>query len=307
MDLSFNSRYPFSKSAKAYMEDKRVKLDYGLVEKGKRRAADALLKVKIPTLSGPFQLEEDIASYVVARMIVSQMKSRQLIERYAVAEAKRASSYLKSDDDENIAALAADFGLGRGPGIDVMSYLRHAPRAPEYKLVNRNLRNGTVQLTRNEFIRVLEEAIRLSISSSLPVEMGTVPPEVKKAADEIRKLMPAAPKPKFVSPGEVPPCMEALLESLKRGENLPHAARWTLTIYLLKTGTPEQEIIKLFSTAPDYNQRTTSYQVSYIRRKGYNMPSCRLIDSNGLCVYRCGIRNPLSYKGKRFNRYAENK
>ena len=94
MDLVFNSRYPFSSSAKKYVESARVKLDDGLVEKGKKRASLAITKGRIPTLPSrsSFGLEEEIMSYAVARMIISGIKATMAIERYAVAEAKRASS-----------------------------------------------------------------------------------------------------------------------------------------------------------------------------------------------------------------------
>ena len=305
MDMLFNARYPFSKSARKYAEFLNIRIDYDLVELGKRRAADAVLRKRIPILSDTsFGLEEEITSYAAARMIVSQIGGRQAIESYAVAEAKRASSHLKSDSEENIAALAGDFGLPQGFEVPVLKYLKYAPGAPEYKLVNRKLSKGKVLLSKNEFIRVLEEAIRLQILESLPVKMPEVPPSIKKAAEDIRVAMPK-PVVRVVASGDRPPCIANMLERLANGENLPHSARWALTIYLLKTGMGERDIMKLFSTAPDYDERITRYQVEYIKRKGYNMPACRLMDSNGLCIYRCGTRSPLGYKGKRFNKYSE--
>lgn len=303
MDMQFNAKYPFSKSARKSAGLLNIRLEPELIEKGARRAEDAVIRKKIPTIAGTFGLEEELASYAIARMIVSQVGGRQAIESYAVAEAKRASSHLKSDTDENLAAIAEEFGLPHNFEVPLPNYLKYAPGAPEYKLVNRELRNGTVLLSKNEFIRVLEEAIRLQILESLPLKMEEVPPGIKKAAEDIRALMPK-PEVKIIS-GEKPPCIQKLLENLARGENLPHSARWTLTIYLLKTGMKEEEIIKLFSTSPDYDERVTRYQVQYIARKGYSMPACKLIDSNGFCVYRCGIRSPLAYRGKRFNKFDE--
>ncbi|MFH1448373.1 MAG: hypothetical protein ABIG39_05910 [Candidatus Micrarchaeota archaeon] len=307
MDPQFNAHYPFSNTAKKHIGTMRVDVDYSLIEMGKRRLSEALLKGKISTISASFGRGDEVASYAVARMIVSLIPGRQVIERYAVAEAKRASSYLKSDTDENISTIAKDFGLGEGPETGVVQYLRYSPQAPEYKLINRRLENGRVFLSKNEFIRVIEEAIRIRISSSLPIKVRNPPPILKEAAEELQASLPKAPKIEPRVPGETPPCIIYLTESLNRGENLSHAARWTLTIYMLRTGMSEREIIKLFSNAPDYDERITRYQVEYIRRKGYNMPSCKLMDSHGICVNRCGIHNPLSYKGKRFNKYAEKK
>ncbi len=307
MDISFNAKYPFSSSSKHYLESTKAELNDTVVEKGKNRAKHALTTGKIPAIQGSFGLDEQITSYVVARMLVSLLQGRQAIEKLAVAEAKRASSYLKSDTEENVLLIARDFGLNEIGSMEVTKYLHYAPFSPDYKLVNRKLINGKVLLSKNEFIRVLEEAIRISISESLPVKIERPPEILKKAAAELKSSLPSAPKITPRSPGETPPCIAELLETLKRGENLPHTARWTLTIYLLKTGSSEKDIIRLFSTSPDYDEKVTRYQVEYIEKKKYNMPSCRLIDSNGLCVYDCGIRNPLSYKGKRFNSYTKKK
>jgi DNA primase large subunit len=306
MDSLFNARYPFSKSARRYAESLSVKLDYETVEKGRKRVADAVLNKRIPTLAGgSFDIDDEIAAYAVARMIVSQIGGRQAVESYAVAEAKRASSHMKSDSDENVQNLAKDFGLGPGLETPVLKYLAYAPREAHYRLVNTRLNRGKILLSKNEFIRVLEEAVRLQISGSLPLKMSSVPPAIRKAADGIRELMP---KPEVnIALGEKPPCIVKLLENLAKGENLPHSARLALTVYLLKAGMPENDIVKLFATSPDYDERVTRYQVDYIRRKGYSMPACRLMDSNGLCVYRCGVRSPLAYRGKRFNKYEEKK
>ncbi len=302
MDLSFNARYPFSKSAREYAENAGLELDFGLVEKGKRRAEDAVLRKRIPSIAdSSFDLESEIASYAIARMIVSQIGMGQAIESYAIAEAKRASSYLKSEGDESLKALAKDFGVDSENAIPVLKYLSYSPRESPYKLVNMKLADGKVSVSKGQLIRVLEEAIRLRISGSLPLKIERVPPEIKKAAEDIRSQMPK-PEVKIVVSGDRPPCVQHLLEKLARGENLPHAARWTLTIYLLKAGMKEGEIVKLFSTSPDYSESITRYQVGYILKKGYSMPSCRLIDSHGLCVYKCGIRSPLSYRGTKTGR-----
>ncbi len=299
MDLEFNSRYPFSKSARRYAESVALKLDYRTIEKGKKRVEEAVIKKRIPPIpEGEFGLEEEISAYAVARMIVSQIGSRQAIESYAVAEAKRAGSYLKSDREENLLALAREFGIEGGEDIPVIRYLLYSPQEAPYKLVNMKVEKGRVKVSKGQLVRVLEEAVKLQVSGSLPLKMDKVPPDIKKAAEEVKALMPK-PEVKVVITGDRPPCILHMLERLARGENLPHAARWTLTIYLLKTGMKPEEIIKLFSTSPDYSERVTRYQVEYIVKKGYSMPSCRLIDSHGQCVYRCGIRSPLSYRAKR--------
>jgi DNA primase large subunit len=297
MDALLNARYPFTSSAKKYAETLSLEMGFEIIEKGRKRAEDGVLKKRIPTLpGGSFGLEDEIRSYAIARMVVSQIGGRAAIESYAIAEAKRASAHLKSDSDENVLLIAKEFGLSNWPDVPVLKYLAYAPREAPYKLVNMSVKGGRVHLSKNELIRVLEEAIKKKISGSLPLKMASVPPAIKRAADEIRSLMPK-PEAVVVFSGKRPPCIQVMLEKLGQGENLSHSARLALTIFLLKSGMAEEAIAKLFSTSPDFDERITSYQVSYIKKKGYSMPSCSLMDSHGHCVYRCKIRSPLAYKG----------
>ena len=99
-----------------------------------------------------------------------------------------------------------------------------------------------------------------------------------------------------------PPCMTAILEALKRGENLPHTARFAIATYLLKRGWDVEQIVELFRNAPDFNEKITRYQVQHIAgraggRKEYNVPSCKTMKEWGLCVANCGIKSPLQYRG----------
>jgi DNA primase large subunit len=59
-----------------------------------------------------------------------------------------------------------------------------------------------------------------------------------------------------------------------------------------------KDVIALFRTAPDFEEHTTRYQVEYIAKKGYRVPSCVNVESYGLCVNVCRVRNPINY-GKR--------
>jgi len=100
-----------------------------------------------------------------------------------------------------------------------------------------------------------------------------------------------------------PPCMVAILEALKRGENLPHTARFAITTYLLKRGWDVEQIVDLFRNAPDFNEKITRYQVQHIAgraggRKEYAVPSCKTMREWGLCITNCGIKNPLEYGRK---------
>jgi len=313
MELSFYSKYPFTKGAKELMSSAKVDDEFGLSELAERRVTNALRDGRIPTASVELedsQLLLQIASYAVSRMIVTLLKSRYYTNRYAVSEAKRANSCMTADIDENVLKIARELGvkcdIDGYYAVGFGDYLRYAPKSSDYKLVNRKLVKGKVRLKRAEFIRMLEEAVRLKIESELPLKMDNVPDRIKNAAEAVKREIPKEPKPASISleGGEFPPCIDKLLENLKTVENLGHTARWVLAVYLLNVGMKLDDVVKVFSTSPDFDERVTKYQVEHSMKRGYKVPSCASLDSYGLCVANCGVKSPLGYGRRVFGKSA---
>jgi len=100
---------------------------------------------------------------------------------------------------------------------------------------------------------------------------------------------------RFRPKGEMAPCMAALIERAKEGENLSHFSRFALVSYLLKAGWEEEQIIDIFRNQPDFKESKTRYQVEHISKHSYLPPSCSSLKERGLCVADCGLKNPLAY------------
>jgi len=295
------------------MGSSKVSDEFQLMSIAKRRIVDAVGKGKIPLVGTELddsQLLLQVASYAVSRMIVSLLKSRYYVNRYAIAEAKRASAYMASDSDENVLSVARELGVGceidKYYSVRFQDYLRYAPKSVDYKLVNRKMSQGSVMLRRDEFVRVLEEAVKLKIESELPLNTEDMPKNIKEASDEVRGSIPKEPQPAAISieKGEFAPCMQKLLEDLKTVENLSHTARWALAVYLLNIGMKVDEVVKLFSTSPDFDESVTRYQVEHALKRGYKTPSCSSMDSYGLCVSNCGVKSPLAYRRGAFGKLS---
>ena len=91
-----------------------------------------------------------------------------------------------------------------------------------------------------------------------------------------------------------PPCIKKLIEDLALNVNVPHTGRVALAIYLVNAGVPDDKIVDLFRHAPDFSEKTTSYQVEYIRQRKYSMPSCSTMDSYGICIADCRCGTPCT-------------
>ncbi len=307
MDLLFCSRYPFSSEAKALMK-KKISVGYDDVERAKKRLLSALGKggLKPVTVGVDAVLEGEVSSYAVARMMLACLKNRYFLGRFAVAESKRVGRYLSEEEDAGLKRVAAEFGVALfsdSPfALPFADYLKYAPKSIDYKLINMRMRDGKVHLGRSELIRVLEEAARMRMEE-MPADVSGIPENVRKAAEEVRGKLPKEEGfggKVFMDEGSYPPCIAKLLERMRNSENLPHTARWYLAAFLLKTGMKVEDVIAAFRTAPDYNEQVTRYQVEYLAKRNYSVPSCASVDTYGLCIADCGVRHPLNYKKRVF-------
>ena len=105
----------------------------------------------------------------------------------------------------------------------------------------------------------------------------------------------------FVEP--TPPQKEAIPLILS-GKNVPHIGRFTLTAFLIQIGMNIDDIVKLYTSATDFDERITRYQVEHIAglvggRTRYKPLNCESMQTHGLCVGRdevCQkVKNPLAY------------
>ena len=304
-DLLFCSHYPFSSAAKSYVSERGMEIVSSYIEKAEERVQEAIVsgKVrKVPPLSEA--QEEELALYAIARMIVSCANNRYLINRYAVAEAKKTSDYLSSDSSarpEYVDAVAAEFSVkfeksGTQFLVPLGKYLTYTPRSTDYKLANREVAGGKVKVSSHERMRMLEEAVKKKIERELPIR-AAFPTEVKAAGARMLALLPKL-ESAVVKVGQenYPPCIRRMIEELSLNVNLPHTARVALAIYLVRAGMPTDKIMDIFRGAPDFSEKTTHYQVEYLRTKGYSMPSCSTMDSYGVCVAECHCGTPLNYR-----------
>ncbi|MCK5593585.1 DNA primase regulatory subunit PriL, partial [Candidatus Bathyarchaeota archaeon] len=201
--------------------------------------------------------------------------------------------------------------------LSFADYLRNTThlRRKKWKLVNRLLSSGNVYLTRNETARLLSEEARKHIEERLEIkEIPKFPPKIMEMAEKIRKLSvekigKAEMKgfPKTITQTAFPPCIEALYQAVSAGRHLSHIGRFALTSFLVNIGMPSENVIELFRSFSDFNERMTRYQVEHIAgergsRTRYIPPNCGTLKTHGVCTNPdelCQkVSNPLVYYRK---------
>lgn len=274
----------------------------------------------------------EMLSYPVARMIVSCSGDDHLKRRYALGEAMLLEARLLAEDVNTLIEMGTELGIQivRSDDGEMMihftDFLSAAAsiRAKQWKLVNQEIFDGMVRLSQERMARVLRQRLNDRIIEELP---RPVSDEIMTVLGEAAKSLSAqlhAKRKEFVS-GELgavddtcfPPCMKTILTMMRAGENIPHSGRFAITSFLHTIGMNSEQIIELFSTAPDFDASKSEYQVRHIVGEisgtEYTPPECSTMRSYGVCYNPddlCGrewMTHPLKYYGNRKRRKSRSK
>ncbi|MFH1094781.1 MAG: hypothetical protein V1728_01025 [Candidatus Micrarchaeota archaeon] len=320
VDLRFCAHFPFSDEAKDYARLLKLSLDEEALRGGEERLKQALGPAG--EIKPGLELESDLAGrllhYAASRMILAAWKNRYAIRRMAVAESKLAHKFLRSEGDKRAGyapKLAASLGIlfteAPNAGREALfllpfwQYLLYTPRDVHYKLVNMPLASGFVTVSGEQRLRILEEAVKKRLEDGPLPALKEPPAEITAAIKRLEPLLPRETlAPTQIGAKDFPPCIRKMLDDLAMSINVPHSGRLSLAIYLIKAGLSDEQIVSVFSHAPDFSKETTAYQVNYIRQKAYSMPSCATMDTYGLCIAACRCFSPVKYKEAVHGRYA---
>jgi len=312
-ELSTLAKYPFLNETKIYIKENGPSINELLEDMLYERARsigierlDNALKnrnVGDRSLATESDCIMETLSYPIARMVAVCVGDNYFKKRYALGEAYHAYRSLLNEPTPFLLEVSKELDINvkfneNSNRITVFFtyYLRHAPtRYKEWKMVNRDVDNGYITLTRKDFARILLEALRKRINSELE-ERECNKSILKSFSNDIRrfqnmvnlhkKKIEAAPVGK-VSIDKLPPCMKDILRAIQAGENVPHMGRFALVAFLSSLKLSTNEILKIFSSAPDYEEDKTRYQVEHIMgissSTTYKSPGCDKMRTYGIC------------------------
>jgi len=337
------AKYPFLRDAAEEVRREELEIQSldnpeleSVIDRAIERVEEAL-KTNPPQVSY-HEREEDteIPSFPVAIIIAAASGSNYIKRRYALAEARRAYELLRGEKREKFLEVAKTFrwrircpentigGRRFDFALFFTDYLRNARAFHEsrFKLVNKPLLKGEVYLTKREAARLLREEIQRRIEERLDADVRSIIPE--RLLSRIEKL-----KEKYavhtkenvfedfsgkMREEAFPPCISQLLSAAKAGRHISHLGRFTLTSFLLNVGMKPSDVVDIFRSSSDFNERMTRYQVEHIagsRGSGtkYIPPSCETLRTHGLCpgVHDLcrGIKHPLAGYRRRMRTFKK--
>ncbi len=192
LELDMAYKYPFSREARSVVSKISQNFDSSMLGKGALRLEEALSKgtLKYQKTNMRSIKTEYVLSYLYARMLVSALKNKSAISKYANAEAARCAEALNSDTDDNITRITDELGMKmnqeHGIGIPYAEYLRNEPASPEFSLVHQELDKGFVYTDKYRAIGIIKASIAREISKSLPISIKDLPKEAVEYAKKIR-------------------------------------------------------------------------------------------------------------------------
>ena len=313
--LDTYAKYPFLSGARKHVESLGLSLSElaehsiysASVEAGRMRVVDALNNKLQATLGEGIELEINILSYPIARVIANLIGGNLALKRYARGEAERAYAFFRKEGKDVLGDVKADLSFPVKDGVvDFRDYLtlstglaRHNHR---WKLVDRILDKGVVKLSDAEELLLLREAVRIRVSE--PLNVKNAPKKLTDIAEKIKSSTGFAETritAKDLEGKELPPCIRHMLSVLEAGD-ASHNVMFILGTYFISLGLSVDEVVELFRCCPAFSEDKTRYQLEFLAgEKGsikYSCPSCSKIKSYGLCEWECGITHPLQHKNR---------
>ncbi|MFQ6011260.1 MAG: hypothetical protein ACE5KG_03710 [Nitrososphaerales archaeon] len=319
------AKYPFIQQAGDRVKTLDVSLEdlekpdfKAVVIRARERVEESFGKKRFSSLI--HQPDVEILSFPLSMALVRASGLDHLMRRYSLSEAKRIEGYLEKETKEVLKLIFDSFlnfqindGGGKYEGLDykvnLEAFLMRSVHfhTPEWKLINHKLVGGFVYLRKRDLVRLVREEIRGIIEKRLKdIDSIKLPEKLSEIVQEIIRETPPPVTMESIGVPSIgyPPCVNHGIEVLAKGDNLHHMGRLLLATYMLKIGKSVDEVISLYQKAPDFNLRTTKYQVEHLAglkggRTKYNSPSCKTLVTNNLCFRdpkNCyGIANPLQY------------
>ena len=331
VELSILSKYPFLNASKDYVKDNNISIEEILEDPLYERAR----MIGVERLDNAFKNSEvgsrslatetdcvmELLSYPIARMIAVCIDDTFFKRRYAHAESYHAYKQLINEKTSFLLNISKEFGLNVKYDEDTkkitmhfIDYLRYAPtRYKEWKMINREVKNGYIKITPKDLARIIQEALRKRINIELDSKKcnktvnKTFSNDIKRIYNTVlmhHKKTEAVPIGKL-DIKKLPPCMKEILAAIQAGENVPHMGRFALVAFLNTLKLNSNGILKLFSSAPDFEEERTRYQIEHITgdisSTKYTPPGCEKMRTYGICPSEkiddlCKkTRHPLSY------------
>ncbi|GAB4309241.1 MAG: hypothetical protein Kow0069_08230 [Promethearchaeota archaeon] len=274
-----------------------------------------------------------LVCYPFMRIFVNAFNNSALTYALANLYSKHASHLLGSEREEVLLRFARDLGwdlLQRNERLEgkvykfqmaVANYVKYSVKMkdPNWKLSNKLLQAGRVWLGKDGVVRLMEEHVKREVIRATEIDLGGLVeqlleiPEFHDLVERVKEKMkdkrvgvPASLDWSGVRDPTLafPPCVQLLFSKSAAGENLSHFERVFFAFFLLNVDYSVEQVLEVFKSSPDYNEKIARYQVEHAAGKRgsgkrYSVHSCGKLQSYGVCAAKHPeYGHPLCASGK---------
>ncbi|MBD3387476.1 MAG: hypothetical protein GF416_00480 [Candidatus Altiarchaeales archaeon] len=310
-ELEVLAKYPFLTRSREYVGSLNLSFEdivkhpiySASLDMGRKRVIDCIDKSFKPETGDRLTSELTILSYPVARMLAHSIGKAAAL-KYAAGEAEASYKLLKNEDGKVVGEISEDLDLKRGEGMmPLIEYTKYAAGLsrsnPKWKLVNRVVDHGKVEVGEGDMRALLREAIKYRVMES--PDLNRIPEDVKKVAKNLKSVLSGSTERfeiEYLEDNALPPCMKGMISAMENGV-ASHQGMFILATFLNNLGLKKEDILGVFARSPKYDEEKAAYQLEFVTgEKGgteYTCPTCATIKSYGLCKADCPVKHPLQY------------
>jgi DNA primase large subunit len=262
-------------------------------------------------------------SLALSLWLLKAINDTSLFSRFSVTARDIYQHMIESFNPDMVEDASMSLGIrverveGKIFRIKALDYIRSSTHlsGARYRLAFQDIKDGWVYLEKSVLSKILREhfvnrvkEFYEAINSAVAVQLlGDFHDLVQYIGDQWMAIKGKRTTDLgSVDQSLFPPCIKEYLVEVRDGVNLSHMERFTLVSFLHKIGMQNTEIMALFRTAPDFNQRITEYQVNHVTGQisgtEYSPPKCEVLRSNHVCYWgddrlchQEWLRHPLQY------------
>ncbi|MFQ5710193.1 MAG: hypothetical protein ACE5GD_00285 [Candidatus Geothermarchaeales archaeon] len=330
---TWTTKYPFTEEAREYIRLNAPSLEEFVREELNHVVEYTFNRLKTE-IEGPrkevrrargeeWTKEYETLFYPLAFAIVKATGNGAIQRVFADRESKKALSHLRVEEAGNVVHIGrSTFNLRlnylEDEGkylLQLMDYLSVSSRfgGGRWKLSNSYVKDGWVYLDHRRACRIIAEYVKRRILMKMGEE-GAIPDLFLNYSEKLIEFFRGLKRYEEVlvedrdwgekiDLSDLPPCIRHVYDVAVRGGDLSHMARFSLVTFLSNVGYGVDEIVRVFSGAPDFSPQKTRYQVEHITgmrggRKKYKIPSCSKMRTFNLCMPGEGcrrIKHPMHY------------
>jgi DNA primase large subunit len=315
-ELRFCVKYPFTQQARSLLESVDFsKISDDVLDEASKRIGLALSgKSFFPTeseinASKESSLTTILYYYPIARAMISLTNDNLIKRKFARAIRDDTYNFLKLENMEFLENISKQLFKVQHKNerfqLSMIDYLVYLPNSPEYRLINIEMKEGQVLLTKDAMAKVISSYIYSSILQTKTDKLK-LPKMFSFFAEEIKKKYKKEEIPEDLGPVETkhfPPCMKHIgAELLDPDILVSHQPRFVMATFFTNINMDLDKGVDFFRLQSNFNEAKTRYSLehAYGKRGGgtkYSVPSCSKMESYGLC-YRdktCLWPTPLIY------------